>query len=160
MGSSPSTLTLVPFMKRPLALLLAALIGCSSSSSTSPQNTVNGIFVGPFARTVPSGQTDNCGSGLVQATISQNGSQVTGTFNMQNWGGYGQCPVLNTSGYVTGTVSGSTVSISLVSNAYAPNGYTLLGHIQAGSHVSVTGTFNETLLGDGLQNGTFSMTAQ
>jgi hypothetical protein len=147
-------------MKKPFALLLAALIGCSSSSSTGTQATVNGIFVGPFARTVPNGTTDNCGSGLVQATIQQTGSQLSGTFNMQDWGGYGQCPILNATGTVTGTVSGSTVSINLVSDAYAPHGYTLLGQIQPGAHVYVTGTFNETLLGDGLQNGTFSMTAQ
>jgi|SRR5579862_1904522 len=142
------------------ATALVASLGCSSSSSTGTGSTINGIFVGPFARTMPQGQTDNCGSGLVQATIQQNGSQLSGTFNMQDWGGYGQCPILNASGTVTGTVSGSTVSINLVSDAYAPHGYTLFGHVTAGSHVSVTGTFNETLLGDGAQNGTFSMTAQ
>ena len=142
------------------ATALVASIGCSSSSSTGTQDQVTGIFVGPFTRTMPQGYTDNCGAGLVQATIQQSGSQLSGTFTMQDWGGYGQCPILNTSGTVTGTVSGSTASISLVSSYYAPNGYTLLGHIQAGAHVYVTGTFNETLLGDGAQNGTFSMTAQ
>jgi hypothetical protein len=145
-----------------LLTLAAAMIGCSSSSSTGTRAAlVGGIWAGSLVRALPSGQTDPCGTGTLQATIQQRGSSLTGTWTTSGWTNSGLCPSLDASGSVRGIVSGSTVSLTLTSTAESPSGYSLLGHIPGGTaFLMLTGTFSESLDNDGYTGGTFSITAQ
>jgi hypothetical protein len=69
------------------------------------------MWSGTLVRAVASGQTDQCGTGTLQATIQRHGSSLTGTWSTSGWIASGLCSSLDASGNVTGTISGSTVAL-------------------------------------------------
>jgi hypothetical protein len=148
-----------------LPLVVAGIVaatGCAGSTPTNLTTSLSGIYLGPLTLTPPSGTTNNCGSGMVLATIQQDGTSLSGTWTSSGFSTYGLCGTLNRSGSLTGTVSGSTVTIALAATNANGNGYSLIGHVQTQPNLSLIGTFTESLYSgtETVNGGSFSITAQ
>jgi hypothetical protein len=141
---------------------IVASTGCAGSTGTNPTTNLSGIYLGPLTLTPPSGTTNNCGSGMVLATIQQDGGSLSGTWTSSGFTNYGLCGTLNRSGSLTGTVSGSTVTLALAATNANGNGYSLIGHVQTQPNLSLIGTFTESLYisTETVNGGAFSITAQ
>src|ERR1700730_16605150 len=89
-----------------VVLSLAATLACGSSPSSSspPTPSLTGTWVGT--------QTDSVvGTGNLQATLSQSGSTLSGTYTLSF-----PNPIFNSSGALSGTVNGSSVSLTATAN--------------------------------------------
>jgi hypothetical protein len=118
-------------MRRSLLSVFAALAIAGCGSSTAPKPTVNGTWVGSS-------------SGLTMSvTLSQSGSQVTGTGQLS---GGATIPVT-----ITGGFDVPNLTIQLSSSGFEPTDYT--GTLSKGT---ITGTLN----GSGFDNLSMTLTKQ
>lgn len=85
-----------------IALLLLAVVGCSTAATSGPPADVRGFWVGTWSAT-------NMGNGTLELTLEQNGADVTGRLV---WRGSMEGPragaSLNPTGEIKGKVVGRT----------------------------------------------------
>jgi hypothetical protein len=82
-------------------LSLAATVNCGGSSPSAPSTpSLTGTWVGTETDTV-------AGTGVLQSTVSQSGSTLSGTYSLTF-----PNPIFSNSGTLTGTVNGSNVSMT------------------------------------------------
>ena len=87
-----------------IGLSLAATVTCGGSSPSTPSTPSTPSLTGTWIGT----ETDTiAGTGNLQSTISQSGSTLSGTYSLSF-----PNPMFSNGGTVSGTVNGSTVSIT------------------------------------------------
>lgn len=117
--------------------LILALQACGGSGSGASAG-LDGNFEGTL--TLQGVDASNCLTGTLLMSLTQSGTSLSGTWSSFGFNGYGLCPYLNSSGSVTGTVSGSSVVIYALNGT--SHGYTVVGTL---SGSTITGTYTESL---------------
>ena len=110
-----------------LVLSMIAVAGCASTPSGPPSVNVTGPWAGDW-------QYDNptVGAGSVKGTFKQDGSNVTGNFDVTG-------PVVNRTANIIGTVSGNVITLSQpVSGTLTVTGNEMNGWINGLNAAKVT----------------------
>jgi hypothetical protein len=136
--------TLVPL------LVIAPLMACYSPTALSSN------YTGNYAGSATTAG-DTCGTGNLVLTLTQVGTVLTGSWTTSGFGG-SNCPLypyLNTTGYISGQASGSSLSMTLSPATGNYNTFSLLGTASA---TGISGSY--TVNNGDYTNGGFSLTKQ
>jgi len=102
-----------------LALTMVGVSACATTPSAPPSVNVTGPWAGDWQYDNPS-----VGAGTVRGTFKQDGSNLTGNFDVTG-------PVVNRTANVIGTVSGNIITLSQpASGSLTVNGNEISGWIQ------------------------------
>ena len=121
-----------------VALVLGVALGLQACGGSTSDPGLAGNYQGTL--TLQGTDATNCLTGTLLLSLTESGSALGGTWSSSGFNGYGLCPFLNSSGAVTGTVSGSSVIIYALNGS--SKGYTIVGTVGSGV---ITGTYSETL---------------
>lgn len=111
-----------------IILTFAITVSCGSST-TSPSSPLSGTWTGTLTDSV-------AGAGTTQATITESGMTLTGTYTDT----FPSLPIANNSGTLSGTVNGSSVSITTSPSSAVICAVLETGTLNAAS-TQVTGTY-------------------